>query len=167
MTLISLDARQAMTAETTDVVPITLLTFTHPGLEDPVLLSSDRTKRLSVDPLYYGTVSRTNTFLWMPMSVLMPGDDEQSAPEIKIIIDAVDRQIFSVIRASIVPAQCHLELIYDTDLDEVIQSLDAFEVVSAPYDESQVTLVLSQESFWGEGWPFGRMTPAAFPGIHR
>lgn len=163
----SLDMRQAAMAEGTEDFLVTLLTFTHDELDAPVRLTSDQSERITEDPLLYGTISRGDTFLWVPMSVIFPGDDDQSAPEFRLVIDAVDREIFAVIRASRKPATCKIELVLSTDLDSVEQSFDGFKTVSAPYDEGQVTVSLSQETFWGEPWPAGRMTPKTFPGLHR
>lgn len=168
MTIYSLDMRAAAMAERTDVFEIHLLTFTHEDLPDPIRLSSDATERLDTDPLTYGTVSRSNTFTWVPMSVIAPGDDEdQFAGMFRIVLDAVDREIFSVIRASSTPATCLIEMVLSTDLDTVEHSYAGFETISAPYDESQVTLTLGLETFVGESWPKGRMTPKITPGLHR
>lgn len=167
MTVYSLDARQAGYAETTDGFWITLLTFSHPDLPEPVLLSSDRTQRITDDPLVYGTVSRGDNYLWVPMGVLYPGDDGQSAPEFKIVLDAIDREMFAVIRASATPATAKIETVWWADVDTPEETYDGFEVQSAPYDISQITVVLGTESFWGESWPNGRMTPKSTPGLHR
>lgn len=165
MTTLSLNIREAMAAEATGAVPICLLTFTHPDLDTPLRASSDPTTRISIDPLVYGTVSRSLTFLWVPMSPTMPGDDDKSPPQISIVLDALDRSIFAVIRASTTPAVAKLEIVLDTSPDIVEMALDNFKIVTAPYDESQITLALSQESFWGEPWPAGHMTPLYFPGL--
>ncbi len=167
MTTLSLDFRQTMADEQTGAVPITLLTFTHPTLGAPIRLSSDRTVRLSADPLTYGTVSRGNSFLWVPMAITWPGDDDQATAEARLVIDALDRQIYGVIRASAEPATALLELVQDSALDTVEMTVGHLTVRSAPYDEAAVQIVMSQEDFWGEQWPRGHMTPAYFPGLHR
>lgn len=166
MTSFSLDFRQAMADEHSDVVPILLLTFTHPSLPSPLRLSSDRGPRLSEDPLTYGTISRGNTFLWLPMSIILPGDDDQAAPELRLVIDAIDRNIYAVIRSSSEPATCKLEMVQSGSVDTVEMSIDNLETQSAPYDDSSVQLVMGQESFWGEQWPRGLMTPTTAPGLH-
>lgn len=166
MTSFSLDFRRAMADEHTDVVPILLLTFAHPALPAPLRLSSDRTTRLSDDPLAYGTVSRGNTFVWLPLSIILPGDDDQAASELRLVIDAIDRQIYAVIRSSSEPATCTLEMVQSGSLDIVEMAIANLETQSAPYDETSVQLVMGQESFWGEQWPRGLMTPTTAPGLH-
>lgn len=167
MTEMSMDGRAQLAAEHRGSVPIWLLTFMHPALEAPIRLSSDRTKRLSIDPYILGTISRGNEYLWVPMDFVLPGDDEEAPPQIRVTIEAVDRSIFNVVRASREPATCKIELVWSFSPNLVELTLDHFEVVSAPYDEAQVTINLSQESFWGESWPTGRFTPTYFPGLHR
>lgn len=165
-TLYSLDARAAMTAESTGAVPIWLLTFTHPELADPLRLSTDRTTRLSIDPYVLGTISRGQPYLWIPISLVRPSDGEQIKPEMRLSIEAIDREIFKVIRVR-AKASCTIELVYSFSVNLVEETHEFFETESAPYDETQVSLVLSQEAFYGEDWPRGRMTPTWFPGLHR
>lgn len=167
MTVLSLNARSQMTAEHRDGVPIWLFTFTHPALEAPIRLSSDPTRRLSIDPYLLGTLSRGMQFLWVPGDLTLPADDEDAPPQIRLIVDALDRTIFDVIRASRAPAAAKIEHVWSFSPNLVEMTLDHLEVTSAPYDETQVTINLSQESFWGEGWPSGRFTPTWFPGLHR
>ncbi len=163
----SLNGRAQLAAEHRGGVPIWLLTFQHPQLAAPIRLSSDPTTRLSIDPYILGTISRANPYLWVPMDLTLPADDEEAPPQIRITIEAVDRTIFQVIRASREPATCTIELVWSFSPGLVELTLDHMEVVSAPYDETQVTVNLSQESFWGETWPTGRFSPTYFPGLHR
>lgn len=163
----SLDFRKELTRENSADIPISLLTFTHPDMPEAVPVSSDETVCLSVDPYMMGTISRGTTFYYVPMGLVLPGEDEAAAPQMKISIAAIDRSIIRAIRSTGTPASALFELVYASDPDTVVFSLDYFELVSAPYDQSQVTLVLSQEAFWSEPWPRGVMTPTWFPGLHR
>lgn len=167
MTAISLDLRQAMADEQTDAVAITLVTIAHASLPTPIRLSSDRSLHLSEDPLIYGTRSRGNDYLWVPMSIIWPGDTDQLTAEARLVIDILDREVMSAVRATGTRAVALLELVQDSSPDLVEMSVGHLELRSAPYDEATVELVLSQEDFWGESWPARRQTPILFPGLHR
>lgn len=167
MTTLSLDMRAGMTAESSDIVAITLLTFTLPSGGDLVRLSSDRTRRFSIDPVLYGTMSRGDRYLWMPMSLVLPDDADGTPPEARLVLGAADREIFKVIRASREKASCKIEIVSEAAPDTVQEQLGRFKVQTAPYDEGQVSIVLGQKSFLGEGWPYCRFTPGYAPGLHR
>lgn len=167
MTEISLDFREAASAEQTGAVPILLLTFEHDALPDPIRISSDRTGRLSDSPLVYGTVSRGDEFLWVPLSAILPDENDQAPPEMRISIAALDRSIFSIIRTSPEPATVTMELVYDGDLDTVQVSVANLKTQAAPYDEAQVSLVMGQDDFSTINYPRGRMNPIVAPGLHR
>ncbi|SHG80053.1 hypothetical protein SAMN02745157_4866 [Kaistia soli DSM 19436] len=167
MTEISLDLRRQMNAEQTGVVPITLLTFEHDALPAPLRISSDRTGRVSDSPLVYGTVSRGQTYLWVPLSAILPDENDQAPPELRISITTVDRSIFPVIRSSPEPATVTMELVYDGDLDTVQVSIGNLKTQAAPYDEGQVSIVMGQDDFGLVNFPRGRMNPIVAPGLHR
>ncbi len=164
---LSLDFRKELTRDSSADIPITLLTFTHPELFEPIRITSDETTCLSIDPYMMGTISRGETFYYVPVALVLPGDDEAAAPQMKISIATIDQAIIRAIRSTGVPASCLFELVHASDPDDVNVALDYFELVSAPYDQAQATLVLSQEAFWSEPWPRGSMTPTWFPGLHR
>lgn len=167
MTEISLDFRQEMHGEQSGAVPILLLTFSHPALPSPARISSDRTGRLSESPLIYGTVSRGQEYPWVPLSYILPDDNDQAPPELRISIAAVDRSIYPVIRSSPEPATVTMELVYDGDLDTVQISVSGLKTQAAPYDEAQVSIVMGQDDFATVGFPRGRMNPIVAPGLHR
>lgn len=164
---LSLDFRKQLTRDSSEDIPVSLLTFTHPNLDQPLRISSDETTCLSMDPYMMGTISRGATFYYVPIGLVLPGDDEATAPQMKLSVATIDQSIVRAIRSTGVAASCLFELVEANAPDDVLVQLDYFELVSAPYDQKQVTLVLSQEAFWSEPWPRGTMTPTWFPGLHR
>lgn len=167
MTEISLDFRKSANAEQSGAVPILLLKFEHDALPDPIRISSDRTGRLSDSPLIYGTVSRGDAYPWVPLSYILPDENDQAAPELRLSIAALDRSIFTIIRTSPEPATVTMELVYDGDLDTPQISIGNLKTQAAPYDEAQVSLVMGQDDFAAVNFPRGRMTPIVAPGLHR
>ena len=167
MTEYSLDMRAQMTAESADEVVVSLLTFTHPSQPEPLRISSDRTSVIGYEPFTQGTVSRGQTFWWVPMSIVLPGEGEDVTPEIRLTLDLIDRELLTLLRSDPTPAQVLLEIVSAERPDIVEIVHDGFEVQSAPYDETSVTLVITQTSFVHEPHPADTMTPITTPGLFR
>ena len=78
---VSADFRQAAYAAETGRVVIALLTLTHEDLETPIRISSDPTQRIeslsTAADLVYGTVSRGETFVFLPMTIKLPSDTDE------------------------------------------------------------------------------------------
>ena len=167
MTEYSLDMRAQMTAESADEVVVSLLTFTHPSQPQPLRISSDRTEVISYEPFTQGTVSRGETYWWVPMAVVLPGEGEDVTPEIRLTLDLIDRDILVILRSDPTPAQVTLEIVSAARPDVVEIVHEGFEVQSAPYDETQVSLIITQKSFVAEPHPADTMTPLTCPGLFR
>ena len=93
MRRVSLNARTAFDAQTTDEVEIALIMIEHPELDAPVRLSTDPTERLSADPLMYGTRTAwmgsdpiSEPFLFILASANLPSDLEDAPATMWIVI---------------------------------------------------------------------------------
>lgn len=169
--VLPLPLRGAMNAAVTDAVPVLLITFDHPEIAAPVRISSDMTRRLAADedtgtPIY-GTRSRGHDYLFCPMSMILPDDQEGGPPQARLAIDNVDRRIGDLARSIPSRMTATLEIVLAAAPDDVDASFEDFEVNSASGDASQVTISLSQEWFTAEPYPAGCMTPTTFPGLFR
>ncbi|KFC73191.1 hypothetical protein FG93_01935 [Bosea sp. LC85] len=162
---LSLTMRGAMNAQETGEVPIFLMTITHELLEEPIRLSSDPTSRISVDPLKYGTASRGETYLFVPMGYVLPDEKDGAAPQSRITLDNVDRSMVDIVRSAQTPARVTMELVLASALDEVEIAFPAFDLVSAPYDASIITLHLAINALVTEPFPAGSFNPSQFPGL--
>lgn len=163
---VSLTMRSAMNAEQTGQVPVVLLTIVHPDLVDgPIRLSSDPTQRLSTDPLMYGTISRTNPYIFLPFSAILPDDKEESPPQARLVIDNVDREMISLLRSTSTPAQVTLEMVLASSPNVVEIMFPALDLVSADYDANSITISLAIDALMTEPYPVGSIDPRSFAGL--
>lgn len=162
---VSLTMRQAMNAQETGEVAVILLTITHPDLATPIRLSSDPTTRISTDPLLYGTVSRGQTYYFLPFSAILPDDKDEAPPSARIIIDNIDRELIRLIRSTSTPAAVTLEMVLASAPDSVEIMFPELDLVSADYDAQSVTISLAIDALLTEPYPSGTFDPASFPGL--
>lgn len=167
MPTISLTMRTAMQAERTEEIAVALVTITHPDLDEPVLLSSDPTERLSSDPLIYGTVSRGQRYPFVLVSVVIPDERKGSPPSSQIVLENVASDMVALIRSISTPGQVKIEVVRASEPDQVERTFDGLDIVKASYSAENVTLDVSRELFANEPWPSQRMTRQRFPGLHK
>lgn len=165
MRTISLTLRAAANAQQTGEVIVALVTVTHPSLEAPLRFSSDPTTRFSVDPLAYGTVSRGDTYSFLPLQVTLPEEGDDVEPGMQLILDNVTRETIPLLRSVSTPAAITVELVRASDPDYVEMMLPEFDLVSATYNATQVTLDLKINALTAEPYPAGRFRPSAFGGL--
>lgn len=168
---ISANMREVLQATEHDTIPILLLTISHDSFEDsPIRLSSDPTERISEDDneVIYGTVSRSEDYLFYPMRVILPTDEEDGTPKSTLVIDNVSRWLTEAIE-SIDPRDSvtiDMEIVLSTSLDTVEISWTDFELKNVSYDMFEVRGEFAMDALFGEPVPVHRMTPAWFPGVH-
>ena len=156
-----------MFSEETGDYPILLITLSHSSLSEPIRVSSDPTSRISSTDadIVYGTVSRGNTFVFMPFTMSLPGDTEDSAPKTTISIDNVTRELVPTIRALTSPPTVTMELVMASTPDFVEALLPGFDLTSISYDALTISGTLSVELLISEPFPAGTFTPSQFPGL--
>lgn len=172
MRLVSLNARQAVEAGTTDQVEVVLLTIESDELDAPVRLSTDNTERLSDDPLTYGTRSTwmgadpaTDPYLFILASIEVPGDQQDVPAAAAIVIENVTNRIGKVLRGLTRPATVHLAVVFaDTpDLPEV--AYHNMIMTDAGGDNSEVRIEVSRREIEDEIVPTHRFTRQRFGGL--
>jgi hypothetical protein len=165
MAVIPLTVRSAMYAEHSEEVEVALVTITHPDLDAPVLVSSDPTERLGVDPLRYGTTSRGNEYEHVVMSAIVPDDRKGTPPRVALVFENVGFDVVEVAQSFTNPATASIELVLASAPDTVIQAYRGLRIVRCTFDDATATFDLSREPFTSE--PFGgRQTKNFFPGLH-
>lgn len=165
MRTLSLNFREAMHAQQTDVVPIVLLLIEHPDLDEPVRLSSDPTTRIEDSPPLYGTVSQGETWLFLPFQLVWPDEKDDAAPVQKLQIENIDRGLVTLLRNTITPALVQAFIVLSNALDDVEIEGAPFDLTSADYDANTITMTLNIDALAVEPFPSGSFTPAAFPGL--
>lgn len=166
----SLTMREAIFAQQTDKTIIVLFTFDHPELEAPIRVCTNPTQRLSTDPLIYGTVSRGNEYVFVPMDAIYPDDVEGQAPRAKLSLDNVSVEglmegvfrVSDIIQLVPTPASVLIEVVLNTTPDIVEVSWDELQTVKATFTDLTVELELSMDSFATEPFPSGMFTPSSF-----
>jgi hypothetical protein len=162
---LSLTMRMAANAEATGEVIVALVTVTHDDLDEPLRFSSDPTELVSTDPVRYATTSRGETFDFLPMTLGLPTEAEETEPQIQIVLDNVTRDMIPIIRSVTSPPQVTVELVLASAPDEVEALWPDFDLVNATYDASQVTLDLKVNALTAERFPVGSYTPSGFGGL--
>ena len=168
-TSVSLNFRQSAYAQETGRVLIALMTITHEDLAEPIRISSDPTQRIeeyTTDAdVVYGTVSRGNTFLFLPVRIKLPDETEAGPGDITLEIDNIHRQYVETIRSISSPPTVTTELIMDNTLDTVEAQWPEFLLTDITYDAMTITGTLRLETLEREPFPCGQFTPSGFPGI--
>ena len=157
--------KAALFKENTDEVTTALITITHPDLPTTLRFSSNPSQRLSTEPLAYGTISRGETFDYVPMKFTLPADQDDAPPTIDIIIVNVGRETVPLLRSTLTPASVTVEIILDAYPDDVEATFPEFDLVSAPYEGETATLSLAVDTMQTEPYPAGTFSPSGFPGL--
>lgn len=165
MRTLSLALRELMNAEETGDTPILLMTIEHPDLDEPIRLSSDPTERFSVDPLLYGTTSRSNQYSYFPFNIVLPTEGEEAAPAVRFRVDWIDQDIMALLRSTATPALVTVELVTASDPDTPEVTWPTFDLVDANYTEEGFDLSLAIESLVTEPYPADGFSAANFRGL--
>jgi hypothetical protein len=165
MRILSLNFRKALFPQESGEVPIFLLTITHPILNQPILLSTDATTRLSTDPLVYGTISRSLTFLYAGVDVTIPDEQDKTPPASKLTIQNVTRDLIPLARSVSTPPSVKIEAVLASALDSVEMTWPALDMSNLTYDANQLVFDLTMDALVTEPFPSGTFSPAYFPAL--
>ena len=174
MNRISLNARAAFDAETTDETDIALFVFEHVSLDAPLRLSTDPTERLSEDPLSYGTRSTwdgadpvNDPYLFVLMSAEMPGDQEDAPAAATLVLENVDNDIAALLRSFTDMATVHMAYVVASSLNHADVEYRGLKLLSADGDAAEVRLTIGRRPIEDETFPTDRVTRDRFPGVFR
>lgn len=174
MRRLSLNARAAQDAHSTDEVEVVLITFEHAALEAPLRFSTDPTERISTEPLVYGTRSRwqgadpaTEPYLFVLASVGVPSDMEEAASSAQIVLDAVDVSIAEVLRSFTDRATAHVAVVLASSPDVVEAEWHNLKLMSAAGGDDNHPLELSRLPIEEESAPTDWFSKQRFPGLYR
>lgn len=157
--------REAMFSQETGEVLICLLTVTHPELSEPLYLSSDATRRVSLAPLMYVTDSRSREYTYVPFQFTLPEDKADTPPRLQISIDNTDRALVAVLRSFTEPASILVELVLASSPDIVEIDLPVMLLSNVNISAENVVLELIADALVAEPFPSGTFTPGQFPGL--
>jgi hypothetical protein len=167
--MVSLNFRQAAYAPETGRVLIALITIAHESLSQPIRISTDPTQRLpdlTTDAeVVYGTISRGQTYIFLPVRIGLPSDTDEGPGAMIIEIDNVHRQYTRTIREISSPLAMTVELVMDNALGTVEATWPAFLLTDIRYDDTTIRGTLWLETLEKEPCPAGSFSPAYFPGL--
>lgn len=147
--------QQAMYASSTKEVVLLLLKISHQNLVAPIRVVNN------FEPI----VSQGYTWTAYPFEITMPSESDDQIPVMILKIDAVDRQIITVIRSLQGPPEITLDVILAAQPDIVEASVQGFKMKSVSYDNLVVEAELRLEEILSEPFPQHAFTPALFPGL--
>lgn len=165
MRILSLNFRQALFSQGSGEIPIFLLTITHPALDAPILLSTDATERLTTDPLTYGTVSRSNTYLYAGIDVTLPDEQDKTPPASKLTIQNVTRDLVPLARSVNTPPQVAIEAVLASAPDTVEMTWPVMDMSNLTADVSTLQFDLTVDALTTEPYPAGNFNAAGFPAL--
>jgi hypothetical protein len=173
---LSPQAIKAMFSSETDEQLIMLLTIYDPNGNTsptapttPIRLSDNYTQRLSSttdDEVVYGVVSRSNEYVFLPMTLNLPNENDSGMGDCSISLNFVTPETITVIRSHLMSrTKVLIELVVSSNLDYVEATLQNFYITTASYNAESVTLNLSMVNYNTEPFPSFSFTPNYFPGL--
>ena len=148
---------------------IFLLTIYDPANPTQVIarLADGFTKRISEteQDVIYGVTSNGEDYIFLPMEITLPTEDEAQAPRSSISLYDVTRQITPIIRAITAPPPIKMELILNKSPDIIEVSFDGFFISNFTYNSKSVVCTLAMVDLEREPFPSHGFTPKHFPGL--
>lgn len=149
---------------------ICLLTITHPDWAQPLRLSTDPTQWLRNDPdtdtPMYGTVSRGQTYEYLPMQPVLPDSRDDAAPSGKVSISNVSRLVAPhLLTIGTEYPRVTVEVVLASQPDVVDQVWPEMELTTASIDANNAEVSIAMHTAQNEAMPWLRFVPAYFPNL--
>jgi hypothetical protein len=163
------DALRAVFSPDADSDLIFLLTVYDPIQPNVVIarLADGFTQRISENEneVIYGVRSNGNDYIFLPMEIGLPSEEESQAPRCSIALHDVTRYLTPIIRTITAPPSIKMELVLSKTPDVVEVSFDGFYISNFTYNSDTVTATLSMIDLEREPFPMHSFTPRYFPGM--
>lgn len=165
---VSKSARTAVSAETSELVKVFLITIYHKSLTNPIRVSSDATVRLDEYSdqvnIIYGTRSNGKTYIYAGFEAALLNDENGSAPQVQMTLPNASRTLIEAIeQMGSGPIQVDMQLVFAETPDVVEIEYKGLELTEITYDESTISGTLSMDLLFAEPFPFRSFTPQEFP----
>jgi hypothetical protein len=162
---LSTDATEAIFAEETDKVFITLLTISHPSWPEDIRFASDPFEELPSAVTTRGVVSRGDEYVFIPFSVNLPDQNDTGNAKASISIDNINRQIVDRVRRADSAIRVKIEVVLNTSIDTPEITIENFRLEQVTYDAFTVSGDISLQYYDLEPFPSKQFTPSDFPGL--
>lgn len=162
------EAIKALFSPNSDETLICLLTMYDPVTNVPILrLADNYLTRISesAEDVVYGVTSRANNYIFLPLQISLPSEEDNTAPKCSIVINDVTRHITPIIRELTAPPKVLLEMVLTSSPDTVEAFFDGFYINNITYNADSVTADLQMINYQVEPFPCYTFTPAFFPGL--
>ena len=170
LTTMSANALKALfDIESSDTL-ITLLTIKQNpdiGVYSDILLTDTAVNRISEDAneVIYGVTSNGLNYTYLPLEIVLPNDDANTAPKCQLTIHDVTRYLIPSIRTLTGPPEVALQLVLYSTPNVVEISYTGFKLTNISYNANTITGDLTIPSLEIEPFPAHSFTPAYFPGL--
>ena len=169
LTSMSPEAIRAVFSPEADSDLIFLLTVYDPvdGVTVVGRVCDGFTKRISetADEVVYGVTSNGNDFVFLPMEISLPTEEEAQAPRCSIIMRDVTKYVIPLVRTIVGPPKVKMELVLSKTPNIVEASFTGFYISNFSYNADSVTADVSMIDYEREPFPMHAFTPAYFPGM--
>ena len=170
LTTLSPNAIRAMFSTESQAALITLLTiYDTNGTTPLVRLADNFTKRIegltTVEEVIYGVTSNNQDYIFVPLEISLPAEQDNAAPKCSIVIRDVTRYFTATIRSLNDAPKIRLDMVLSTSPDVVEASFTNFFISNISYNADAVTAELSMIDFAVEPFPCYSFTPNYFPGM--
>lgn len=168
LTSLSPAAIRAMFSPDSDDSLISLITIYYPNSDTvAVRLCDNYTQRISEtdDEVYYGVQSRGEDFIFVPVQLTLPSEEDNTAPRCSLVINDVTQYITPLIREIDGPPKVLLELVLANSPDTVEAYFADFYITNISYNRDSVNCELSMNDYQVEPFPCYTFTPRFFPGL--
>lgn len=173
MRKLSAEATRALFSPDADSDLFILLTIYDPNDGTILRLTDGYTNRLASytdsedfpDQVIYGVTSRGNDYIFVPMQINLPQEEESQIPRASITISDVTRFATPIIRSLTSPPQVNLELVLSKTPDIVEASFNNFLITNFTYNADTITADLAIIDYDREPFPSHSFSPIYFPGL--
>jgi len=163
---VPLSTLKSMYAVDSNEYPIILIALHREGTEEDVIrLSSDPTVKLGDDPIYYGTVSRGENYIFFPFEITLPSDESDSVPRLTLSVDNVSGEIGHWLRSSTIAPTVTVEMLASSDLNAPIMTFPGFKLQSFVAGTMRIEGQITLTNLEREPYPSLCFTPSMFPGL--
>jgi len=156
--------KETVFAPETDEVFIILITVTGNDLATPIRIANDPMVLLPVAGVR-GVISRGEEYIYLPIDIQLPQQDDTGIARARLTIDNVDRLIVEGARKASKGLSVTIEIVMASDPDTVEVSVPDFRFERVRYNALTISGDISLEYFDLEPFPSGRFTPSKWPGI--
>lgn len=170
---LSLDALSTIYATETGDYPILLITVRHPDLAQPLKFSTDATTRLpsltNDENIVYGTISGGNEYIFCPMEIDLPTEDEEAPPSTIMSVSNVGREMVTAIR-SISPSPkptLDMALVLASNTDMIEGIIEGLQLSDIDTNQATISGELVLDILTNEPCPYYTFTPSTAPGLFK